>query len=152
MQGKGFEFAVVSEILLRGFNCAPATVDAGVDIFVLGKSGAQVKIQVKGRNFKGHGTGVESYNFSKKSYDDPSTRPDFIVMIIRNLINGLDKNPINSILILPSRVFNELKEERYVSDRGKNSNWIFGQSSELMGELQRSSCKRAMERNDPVKI
>jgi len=88
MQGKGFEFAVASEMLLQGYNCTPTVVDAGIDIYVVSNSGRQVKVQVKGRNFRGHGTDVESVNFAKKSYADLGTSPDIIVIVLRNLTNN----------------------------------------------------------------
>jgi len=117
MQGKGFEFAVVSELLLRGYNCAPASVDAGVDVFLLSKSGVQVKIQVKGRNFRGRGTGVESFLFSKKSYCDTLTKPDFVILVVRNLIGKARRQPMNSYLIIPRNKFDELIKEGYVTKR-----------------------------------
>jgi len=120
MQGKGFEFAVASEMLLQGFNCTPTVVDAGIDIFALSNSGRQIKIQVKGRNFKGHGTGVESVNFSKKSYVDPATSPDIIVIVLRNFTRNRRGRPMNSFLIMTKKEVDNLLSDGYVEDLGDN--------------------------------
>jgi hypothetical protein len=120
LDGKAFELSVASELLLRGFNCSMPVVDAGIDILAWRKNAKALKVQVKGRNFSGHGTTVEGYRFRKSSYEDPSTKPDFIVMILR-YTRGTHSAPFYgsmSRLIIPVDKFDELVKKDLVVERG----------------------------------
>lgn len=117
MTGKGFEFAAASELLLRGIVCHMATVDAGVDIMSWSRTGRRIKIQVKGRNFSGHGSGVETVHFSSNALDDPSTRPDFVIVVLRYTQGALTgpKYGSKSYLVLPGDKLEDLERQGYLS-------------------------------------
>jgi len=102
--------------LLRGLVCNLTMVDAGVDIVAWSRKGRSLNLQVKGRNFSGHGTGVETVQFSATSFNDPSTRPDFLIIGIR-YTKGDKSNASygnKSFLILSREKFEKLKRRRYV--------------------------------------
>jgi hypothetical protein len=119
LDGKAFEFSVASELLFRGFNCSMPVVDAGIDLIAWKTGTSPLKVQVKGRNFSGHGTGVESYRFRKSSYEDPSTKPDFIVMILRYTETARTNPSYGMInrLIIPVGKFDNLVKKGFVTER-----------------------------------
>ncbi len=122
-EGKAFELSVASELLFHGFNCSIPLVDAGIDV-IAWKSSRFFKVQVKGRNFSGHGTSVESYRFSRSSYEDPLNRPDFIVMTIRNT-GGNPGDPtygISNHVVFPSIRFDELVSKELIVQ--KDDHWV----------------------------
>jgi hypothetical protein len=120
LDGKAFELSVASELLFRGFNCSMPVVDAGIDLLIWKTDAKPLKVQVKGRNFSGHGTGVESYRFSKSSYEEPSTKPDFIVMILRHTqaARTSPKYGMMRHLVVPVGKFDELIKKNFVTQRG----------------------------------
>jgi hypothetical protein len=119
LDGKAFELSVASEVLHRGFNCSMPVVDAGIDLLAWKKNAKPLKVQVKGRNFSGQGTTVESYRFRKSSHDNPSTKPDFVVMILRYTQGHPTDHTYGSVshLIVPVAKFDELVDKGLVVER-----------------------------------
>jgi hypothetical protein len=120
LDGKAFELSVSSELLFRGFNCSMPIVDAGIDILAWKSNHKPFKVQVKGRNFSGHGTGVESYRFSKSSYENPSTKPDFIVMILRYTQTARQDSIYGTVnrIVFPATRFDELVKKGLIVEKG----------------------------------
>lgn len=119
--GKGFELAAAGELLLRGIVCNLTMVDAGVDIVAWSHKGRSLNIQVKGRNFSGHGTGVETVKLSLTSFKDPTTRPDFMIIGIR-YTKGNSSRPSygnKSFLILSRQRFQRLRRLGYIVESEK---------------------------------
>lgn len=116
MTGKGFELTVAGELLFRGFVCNLAIVDAGVDLVARNRKGKSINIQVKGRNFSGHGSGVETVQISARSYNDPSARPDFLIIGIRYTKGAVSRPAYGNkaFLILSHKRFEELRRLGYV--------------------------------------
>lgn len=81
----------------------------------------KLNIQVKGRNFRGHGTGVESAEFSANSYHDPDTKPDFAIIPLRYLMGSETDASYGrtSYLILSHSSLEELKRDGYFSQTGQ---------------------------------
>lgn len=103
--GKGGEFAVVSEMLFRGFNATSMTVDDGVDIVAAKeKEGRFFFVQVKTTTCLDN---TFSVNIDKNSYSKYNVSNMFYVIVIRFLKNNL---PQNQYLI-----FNSYDIEKMVS-------------------------------------
>lgn len=103
--GKGGEFAVVSELLLRGFNANVMTVDDGVDIFASKeKEGKFFLIQVKTTSCD-----VDSFqvNIDKSSYARYNVSNMYYIIVVRYIKESL---PQNQYLI-----FNSFDIEKFVS-------------------------------------
>jgi hypothetical protein len=119
--GEAFEFYVASELLLRGLNCSMPAVDVGIDLIAWKTwNTSPLKLQVKGRNFSGHGTNVESYRFRKTSYQNRSTKPDYVIMILR-YTKAARTNPSYGTmnrLIIPVDTFDNLVKKGLVTERG----------------------------------
>lgn len=86
--GKGGEFAVVSELLFRGFNANIMTVDDGIDISA-SKKGKFYFIQVKTTSYKDEGFSV---NVDKNSYSRYNDSNIFYVVVIRYCREGVMSN------------------------------------------------------------
>jgi len=114
MTAKGFELETAAELLFRELVCTTTTVDAGVDLMVLNRNGKSINLQVKGRNFSGHGTGVETVQISAKSYDDPASRADFFVIGIRYTTGDPSSSAYGSFLILSRHELEGLRRRGYV--------------------------------------
>ena len=121
LDGRAFESAAVAELLFLGLNCAVPMVDSGIDVLAWKPKRSPIKVQVKGRNFLGHGTGVESYRFSLSSYDEPGTKPDYVLMGLRDIQGGkvAGRNGV-SWLVFSSKKFDELRSGEIISERGEH--------------------------------
>jgi len=90
--GKAGEFAVVSEMLFRGFNASIMSVDTGIDIVAI-KDGHLYLVQVK--------TARKSkqiyfyYDIRMKPFERFSSKDIFYIFVMRD-------NDSNSFLILPA--------------------------------------------------
>jgi hypothetical protein len=117
LTGKGFELSVASELLLRGMVCHLALVDAGVDLLSWNFARRLIRIQVKGRNFLGHGTEVETVVLSSRSVNDPTTVFDFLIIPMRYLKCDQLNAAYGSIshIVLPHATFEQLRHEDWVS-------------------------------------
>jgi hypothetical protein len=103
--GKGGEFAVMSELLFRGFNASSMTVDDGVDIAATKeKDGRFFFIQVKTTSCDDD---TLSVNIDKNSYSRYNVSNMFYVIVVRFIKDNL---PQNQYLI-----FNSYDIEKLVS-------------------------------------
>lgn len=88
--GKGGEFAVMSELLFRGFNASSMTVDDGVDIAATKeKDGRFFFIQVKTTSCE---EDTFSVNIDKNSYSRYNVSNMFYVIVIRFIKDNLLQN------------------------------------------------------------
>jgi len=94
--GKAGEFAVVSELLFRGYNANSMTVDDGIDI-VASKNGHFFLIQVKTTAYKDDAFTI---NIEKNSYQRYNDSYIFYIIVIRCINNNI---PVNQYLILGAR-------------------------------------------------
>ncbi len=103
--GKGGEFAVISELIFRGFNANIMNIDDGVDIVASKeKEGKFFLIQVKTTVLL---DGKFSVNISRNSYDKYNSSNMFYVVVLRIERDNL---PQNHFL-----VFNSFDIEKFVS-------------------------------------
>lgn len=78
--GKGGEYAVMSELLFRGFNVSLMSVDKGVDIVAANENDKYFHIQVKTANDK---EGVYVFNIKRKTFDANRSSSTFYVFVLR---------------------------------------------------------------------
>lgn len=78
--GRGGEYAVMSELLFRGFNVSLMSVDTGVDIVAANDKDKYFHIQVKTANTKG---GVCQFGIKRKSFDANHSSQTFYVFVLR---------------------------------------------------------------------
>ena len=89
--GKVGEFAVVSELLFRGFNANIMTVDDGVDVCASDeKNGSFFYIQVKTTSLDSKNS--FSVTINKSSYDRYNSSKMFYVIVLRCLKDGYYQN------------------------------------------------------------
>jgi hypothetical protein len=78
--GRGGEYAVMSELLFRGFNVSLMSVDKGVDIVAANDKDKYFHIQVKTANSK---DGVYQFGIKRKSFDANHSSQTFYVFVLR---------------------------------------------------------------------
>lgn len=78
--GRGGEYAVMSELLFRGFNVSLMSVDKGVDIVAANDKDKYFHIQVKTANTK---DGVWQFGIKRKSFDANHSSQTFYVFVLR---------------------------------------------------------------------
>lgn len=110
--GKAGEFAVVSELLFRGYNANSMTVDDGIDIFA-SKDEHFFLIQVKTTAYKDN---VFTINIEKNSYQKYNASYIFYVIVIRCINNNL---PVNQYLILGARDIEKLAANNLIGQTEK---------------------------------
>lgn len=79
--GKAGEYAVMSELLFRGFNVSLMTVDKGIDIVAANETGRYFHIQVKTSNEK---NGQYYFSVRRKSFDSNNNSQTYYVFVMRN--------------------------------------------------------------------
>lgn len=137
--GKGGEYAVMSELLFRGYNANIMTVDEGIDI-VASKEDKFFYIQVKTTHYHGNKINspnikIEKFNqYAKfntyyviviRYYSEKSSRNDFIILrntdIEKFIATGL-LNKDNNTLTLNIKVDNK---KIFLSYKGKNEDLTY---------------------------
>lgn len=78
--GRGGEYAVMSELLFRGFNVSLMSVDTGVDVVAANDKGKYFHIQVKTANAK---AAVCQFNIKRKSFEANHSSQTFYVFVLR---------------------------------------------------------------------
>jgi len=78
--GRGGEYAVMSELLFRGFNVSLMSVDKGVDIVAANDKDKYFHIQVKTANSK---DGLYQFGIKRKSFDANHSSQTFYVFALR---------------------------------------------------------------------
>ncbi len=78
--GRGGEYAVMSELLFRGFNVSLMSVDKGVDIVAANDKDKYFHIQVKTANTK---DGICQFGIKRKSFDANHSSQTFYVFVLR---------------------------------------------------------------------
>lgn len=78
--GKGGEYAVMSELLFRGFNVSLMSVDKGVDVVAANDAGKYFHIQVKTANQR---EGIYQFGIRRKSFDANHSGQTFYVFVLR---------------------------------------------------------------------
>jgi hypothetical protein len=109
--GKGGEFAVISELLFRGFNANTTVVDDGVDI-VCSQGNKFYLIQVKTREYKGDTVNV---SIKKDSFDRYNEKNTYYIIVLRYL--NKSNIPTNQYL-----VFMASDIQRFVGTSSANIN------------------------------
>ena len=78
--GRGGEYAVMSELLFRGFNVSLMSVDKGIDIVAANDKDKYFHLQVKTANAK---NGLYQFNIKRKSFDANHSSQTFYVFVLR---------------------------------------------------------------------
>lgn len=78
--GRGGEYAVMSELLFRGFNVSLMSVDKGIDIVAANDKDKYFHLQVKTANAK---NGLFQFNIKRKSFDANHSSQTFYVFVLR---------------------------------------------------------------------
>lgn len=78
--GRGGEYAVMSELLFRGFNVSLMSVDKGIDIIAANDKDKYFHLQVKTANAK---NGLYQFNIKRKSFDANHSSQTFYVFVLR---------------------------------------------------------------------
>ncbi|QRM19761.1 hypothetical protein GBK02_10280 [Dechloromonas sp. TW-R-39-2] len=78
--GKGGEYAVMSELLFRGFNVSLMSVDKGIDIVAANEKDKYFHLQVKTANPK---DGIFQFGIRRKSFDANHSSQTFYVFVLR---------------------------------------------------------------------
>ena len=82
--GKGGEYAVLSELLFRGYNCSVMTVDDGIDL-VAERANNYFHIQVK--TTTGSEKGPFGFKVRKASYENHESHRTFYIFVVRRIVN-----------------------------------------------------------------
>lgn len=82
--GKAGEFAVMSELLFRGFNASFMVVDKGVDVIAANDKGKYFHIQVKTANYK---SDVFTIGIRRKSFEINHSGHTFYIFVLRQNLN-----------------------------------------------------------------
>lgn len=109
--GKGGEYAVMSELLFRGYNCSVMTVDDGIDL-VAEKKNSYFHIQVK--TTSSNEGGAYSFKVKRTSYSNHESHRTFYIFVIRRLLNNRN---MCDYVILPYAVFNSFILRGSVADK-----------------------------------
>lgn len=78
--GRGGEYAVMSELLFRGFNVSLMSVDTGVDIVAANDKDKYFHIQAKTGNAK---DGTCQFSIKRKSFDANHSSQTFYIFVLR---------------------------------------------------------------------
>ena len=106
--GKAGEFAVLSELLFRGFNASIMTVDEGIDI-VASKNGRYFHIQVKTSNYNDG----KPYSTSFKSKTLQSGADVFYIVVLRQ---PTQFRFLNDYMIFPSSDLRRWRHEGIIKE------------------------------------
>lgn len=109
--GKGGEFAVMSELLYRGYNANPATVDDGVDI-IAWKGRGVFFIQVKTTIIEG---GEFRYSIKKDSFDRYYQNNMFYVFVLRTEEERDFDKYVNWYLVFPASTIQQYIDNGQIS-------------------------------------
>jgi hypothetical protein len=78
--GRGGEYAVMSELLFRGFNVSLMSVDKGIDIIAADEKNKYYHVQVKTATSK---DGLFRFTIKKKSFEANDSGSTFYVLVLR---------------------------------------------------------------------
>lgn len=78
--GRGGEYAVMAELLFRGFNVSLMTVDKGIDVVAANEQGKYFHLQVKTANAK---EGTYQFSIRRKSFDSNHAGHTFYIFVLR---------------------------------------------------------------------
>jgi len=123
--GKAGEYAVMSELLFKGFNVSLMTVDKGIDIIAVNESGKYFHIQAK--------TGTKSaediftFSIKRKAFESNNSSQTFYIFVMRDedkcnflvisnsqIASYIALDVIRGADILSMRVFYDRKVKRYI--------------------------------------
>jgi hypothetical protein len=108
--GKGGEFAVLSELLFRGFNASIMTVDDGIDI-VASKNNKYFHIQVK-TSIQKNKTDALTYTIKNSSFKSAYGYSTFYIFVFRREYKGYGYK--NDFIILPNNMIDHYKAENVI--------------------------------------
>lgn len=108
--GKAGEFAVISELLFRGFEANIVCVDKGMDIIASTKENKNICIQVKTTTIKHDGT--IQVTIPLKSYNKYIFSGIYYIVVVRE-IKQKQKPCINHFFIFPISTINDYIEKNY---------------------------------------
>ncbi len=133
--GKAGEYAVMSELLCKGFNVSLMTVDKGVDVIAANEEGKYFHIQVK--TSTKNSEGVYTFSIKRKSFEANSSSQtfyifamrkddkwDFIIMPNSQIASFIALDVIRGVDTLSIRVIYESKTRKY-NLNGKQDITIF---------------------------
>ena len=109
--GKGGEYAVMSELLFRGFNSSVMTVDDGIDL-IAEKDNSYFHIQVK--TTSGREKGPFSFKVRKASYLNHESHRTFYIFVVRRLVS---QRNICDFIVIPFAVFKSFVLRGSIEDR-----------------------------------
>lgn len=128
--GRGGEYAVMSELLFRGFNVSLMSVDKGVDVVAANEKGDYFHIQVKTANSK---DGIYQFGIRRKSFDAnhsgktfyifvlrKETRCDFVIMPNSQIANFVALGVIKGTDTLSLRVGYDSKTRKHTLNNGQD--------------------------------
>jgi len=129
--GKAGEYAVMSELLFRGFNASLMSVDKGIDVVAANDQGKYFHIQVKTANLK---SGVFNIGIKRKSFElhhsgqtfyifvlRQQMRCDFLVMPNSQIANYVALGIIKGADTLSIRISYDLKSKKYSMNGGQDA-------------------------------
>lgn len=109
--GKGGEYAVMSELLFRGFNSSVMTVDDGIDL-IAEKNNSYYHIQVK--TTSGSERGPFGFKVRRASYLHHESHRTFYIFVIRRQVS---QRNICDFVIIPFAVFKSFVLRGSIVDR-----------------------------------
>ena len=111
--GKAGEYAVMSELLYRGYHVCPMAVDDGVDVVAF-KDKKIFFIQVKTTGLEG---GTFKFNVARESFDRYAQNDMFYVFVLRYV--DVSGKLVNQFLVFPYLIFHDFMESDLTSENGK---------------------------------
>ncbi len=122
--GKAGEYAVMSELLYKGFNVSLMTVDKGIDVIAAKEDGKYFHIQVK--TSTKNSEGMYSFGIKRKAFDANASsqtfyifvlrkvdRCDFIIMPNSQIANFIALDVIRGTDTLSLRIYYDSKRKKY---------------------------------------